>query len=61
MDIEKKLDDIEEASGVDPSRGGLKLSVWEEDFLESVKDQLDDGGHLSEKQESVIQKIWDRI
>lgn len=61
MDIEKVIDDIEEARGVDPSRGGLKLSAWEEDFFDSIKEQFEDRGTLTDKQKAKLSEIWERI
>ena len=61
MATEDKLNDIDEAAGVAASRGGLDLTSWEEDFIESVKDQLNERGFLSDRQKAIIIKIWARI
>ena len=34
------------------------LSAWEQSFLESVSDQLDRVGNLSEKQVEIIERIF---
>ena len=58
---EEMLDDVESAMEVSPKRGGLAVSKWEADFVESVREQFDERGTLSEKQTNVLRKIWDRI
>lgn len=34
------------------------LSEWEHDFVESVRDQWEDRGWLSEKQQETLYRIW---
>lgn len=60
-DVERMLQDIDEAAGVDPRRGGLKLSAWEEEFIESIKEQFEDRGTLTDKQKAKLSEIWERI
>lgn len=38
-----------------------KLSDWERGFIESISEQHDRTGGLSEKQQAILEKIWDRI
>jgi hypothetical protein len=39
-----------------------KLTAWEVEFLESIdKQRKRDGWLPSEKQEAVMQKVWDKI
>lgn len=35
-----------------------RLTKWEEDFLESVSDQLDRTGSLSERQAEILERIY---
>ena len=35
-----------------------RLTDWEQDFIESVTDQFERSGHLSEKQEDVLERIY---
>jgi hypothetical protein len=37
---------------------GEKLSVWEEEFVESVVSQLDQGRGLSERQAEILERIY---
>lgn len=38
-----------------------KLSEWEQDFIRSIHEQLEDGRTLTAKQAGVLDNIWDRI
>jgi hypothetical protein len=38
-----------------PSR---ELTKWEEDFLESVGEQFEERGHLSERQMEIVERIY---
>ena len=38
-----------------------RLSAWEADFLDSIKDQLIDRGNLSEKQLDTLNTIWEKV
>lgn len=58
---EEMLDDVESAKEVSPKRGGLAISNWESEFIDSIREQFDDRGTLTEKQKNVLRKIWDRI
>jgi hypothetical protein len=39
----------------------LVLSEWESDFIESIKAQATSGRPLSDKQEDVLTRIWERV
>jgi len=54
------LDEIEEAAALGPHRGGTALSEWEESFVESLREQLDAGGKLSDRQLAKLQEIYDK-
>ena len=36
----------------------LNLTNWEEDFIESIRDQFDERGSLSERQAEILEKIY---
>lgn len=37
---------------------GRGLSKWEQDFLESISDQFDERGSISDRQEEVLERIY---
>jgi hypothetical protein len=37
------------------------FTKWERDFLESIRDQYDMRGRLSEKQEDILQQMYDKV
>ena len=37
---------------------GRKLTDWEVQFMESITEQFDNSGSLSEKQEEILEKIY---
>ena len=53
----RTIEEIERA--VEENR--LDLSEWESGFLESVKAAVQHGRTLSDKQEDVLTKIWEKI
>lgn len=55
---EQMIDDIKNASGV---MGGIKLTQWEEEFVDSINDRLADEKSLTEAQSDKLKEIWDRI
>lgn len=59
--LETWLGDCEEAAQVDPSRGGTPFSDWEREFLESIRQQFDERGSLSERQAEILKGLWDRV
>jgi hypothetical protein len=38
-----------------------QLTDWELKFIDSVRSYFDGGGFLSEKQETALERIWDRV
>ncbi len=38
-----------------------KLNDWENSFVESVSDQLDRKGFISEKQEEILERIYCKV
>ena len=38
--------------------GGRGLSKWEEQFLESIRDQFDSRGSISDRQEEILEQIY---
>ncbi len=38
-----------------------KLTAWEHDFIVSIRDQLEAGRRLSEKQAERLDAIWERV
>ena len=38
-----------------------KMSTWECEFIESIKEQLTDRGRLSEKQLDRLDEIWEKV
>lgn len=57
-DARQWLEDIESSS---TAVNGVRLTEWEENFCQSIRDQLDDGRRLSEKQLEKLRDIWDRV
>ena len=37
---------------------GRNLTKWEEDFVDSVKGQREDGRHLSDRQFEILERIY---
>ncbi len=52
-EIQTMLDDCEKRSE--------KLSDWECEFIDSISDQLGRGRGLSEKQEQILERIWEKV
>lgn len=38
-----------------------KLSEWEANFIQSIREQFDRRGTLSERQEEILNEIWDKV
>lgn len=53
---EAELDEL--ASPATPRRA--TFTKWERDFLESIRDQWDDRGRLSERQEEILTELCDK-
>jgi len=56
-DLEAMLGDCDEARTCSNS----PFSKWEDDFVISVKEQFEERGGLSQKQQDVLHRIWDKI
>jgi len=59
--IEEMLSDCEEAKNIPSQRGGPGYGKKDLDFLESLRDQFEDRGTISEAQHKWLQDLWDRI
>ncbi len=57
-DSREMIEDIRNADGVS---GGIELSEWEQEFVESAEDQLNAGRPLTKRQRAKLAEIWDRI
>lgn len=51
---------VKTAAEIGRRRGGIDLSEWESEFVESIEDQLNDQRSLSEKQMVILEKLYDR-
>ena len=40
------------------NEGGRRLTAWELQFMESITEQFDNSGSLSEKQEEILERIY---
>lgn len=38
-----------------------KLTEWEQSFIQSIREQYDRRGSLSDKQREILEKIWERV
>lgn len=56
-DIENAIDDCENAA----TASNHPFSQWDLEFIESIREQFDERGSLSEKQLHVLGRIWDKI
>lgn len=52
---------VEDVRGAEGASGGIKLSQWEEEFIESIEGQLEDGRQLTPGQIEKLEEIWNRI
>lgn len=55
------VDDCVSVINIPVYRGGPGYNDWEKEFIESIEDQISSGRKLSEKQEGLLKKLWDRI
>jgi len=60
-EIDEMLEDVETAAHVGQKRGGIDLTKWEKEFIESVHDQYNRRGTLTTAQIDKLRQIWDRI
>ncbi len=62
MTIElEEIDDVLSECQSALEASNCPFSDWERDFIESVTDQFDRKGSLSEKQRETLKKIWEKI
>lgn len=52
-EVEQMMADCEAREG--------RLTDWERGFLDSIRNYLDRGGFLSERQSEKLERIWDRV
>ena len=45
----------------DCEKRGDKLSEWEQNFIQSIREQFDRRGSISEKQDEILNKIWEKV
>lgn len=55
---EQWIEDIRSAEG---AHSGIKLSQWEEEFVENIEGRLAEGRTLTEGQANKLEDIWTRI
>lgn len=67
MDVEEMLEACETQVEFDNATAGSAstprkptFNKWEHDFLESIRDQFENRGTLSERQEEILQKLYDK-
>jgi hypothetical protein len=60
-EIEEMLVDCLGVKDIPRERGGPGFSTWEQEFLDSIEDQLGDGRQLSLKQRTILRELWDKI
>lgn len=58
VDPSEMVIDIQAADGVS---GGIRLTEWESEFVDSIQDQLNDGKSLTDRQLKKLESIWDRV
>lgn len=56
---DEMLEDVRSAAKA--KSGGIELSEWELEFIESVGRHLNRGHKLTEAQVKKLEEIWDRI
>ena len=56
-DIQRAIEDCESAR----SASNCPFSKWEMDFIDSITEQFEERGSLSERQQEKLQAIWDKI
>lgn len=52
------VEDIRSAEG---AMGGITLSQWEAEFVESIEEQLGNKRSLTENQAEKLEQIWNRV
>ena len=52
---------IEDIRSADGAIGGISLSTWEAEFVETIEARLAEGRTLTEGQADKLEQIWNRI
>lgn len=52
---------IEDIRSADGAIGGISLSTWEAEFVETIEARLGEGRTLTEGQAEKLEQIWNRI
>lgn len=60
-DVERQLGEIESAMQIPAHNGGLELDAYEENFIDSARRRVTRGRQLTDKQITMLWKIWNRI
>lgn len=60
MDPELVQEAIEDCQNAMPA-SNCPFTKWECDFIDSVAEQFEARGRLSEKQRETLQSIWDKV
>lgn len=51
----------EDIRGAEGASGGITLTQWEEEFMESIEGRLADGKSLTDGQIEKLEGIWARV
>jgi hypothetical protein len=66
MDTGEMLEACEEQAELDDATRGPStprkptFNKWEHDFLESIREQYEERGFLTEKQEEILERLYER-
>lgn len=52
---------VEDIRSADGAMGGIELSSWEQEFMDSIEQRLESKKSLTTAQAETLEKIWDRI
>lgn len=55
------LTDCENVANIPKERGGPGFNEWEKEFLESLREQFDRNGSLTDKQLEKLEELWDKV
>ena len=55
--IEEMIEDCLNVS----TASNTPFNKWEQDFIDSIAEQYEDNEWLSDKQEEILERIWDKI
>jgi hypothetical protein len=59
-DIKEMIEGCESAAETPVQNGGTNFSQWEREFLESVSEQYESRGSLTERQVEILAKLYDK-